>query len=151
MANWTKEQYEAYIRKFGKPEPSQEWLKENGYHEQATIQSSRKHRSITEILKDNQAEDSRPESCSEFQEQQKPIQKQEDRKDLHSHRSKKEKVDAASHPKYRIAVMWLISDNRVRDNDGMLSTIMDSLISATRRLSGMDTGKRTSDRKSPKR
>lgn len=60
-------------------------------------------------------------------------------------RTKGSKGHAADHPKYRVTIIWNVSDRRIRDNDGMLATIMDCLVRSARRLAGMDT------RKLPKR
>lgn len=59
-------------------------------------------------------------------------------------------LDEGGNHKYRISVTFRVSDNGVRDNDGMLSTILDCLVSAGRRLAGV--GNRSSKNGSgPKR
>lgn len=55
------------------------------------------------------------------------------------HKTGTAKVDAASHPKFKVTVIVQISDNRRRDLDGNLTTILDCLCTSRRQLS-MDTG-----------
>lgn len=49
-------------------------------------------------------------------------------------RPAKAKAKGGNHAQYRISVTFRISDNRVRDLDGMLTTILDALIDARGRL-----------------
>jgi len=49
------------------------------------------------------------------------------------------KVDGRLHPKFRIAVVFTMCDNRRRDLDGALATILDCVCSA-RRLLENNTG-----------
>ena len=49
-------------------------------------------------------------------------------------RSQKATMDGEVHPKFRVSVAFLLSDNRRRDADNMLSTVLDCLIIARRRL-----------------
>ena len=55
-------------------------------------------------------------------------------------RSKKTGMDAKVHGRFRIRVTVFVSDNRERDLDGALSTILDCLCRTTKRLSEVDTG-----------
>ena len=55
------------------------------------------------------------------------------------HRPKKAKVDAALHPKFRVTVILANSDNRRRDLDGQLSTLLDCLVVTARRLAPVDS------------
>lgn len=48
-------------------------------------------------------------------------------------------LDGRNHPKFHIAVTLHCSDNRRRDIDGALSTLLDCLITS-RRLLAVDTG-----------
>ncbi len=52
-------------------------------------------------------------------------------------RPKSRKKDEANHPAYHVSVTLKLSDRRVRDADGALSTLLDCLIRATRRLGGL--------------
>lgn len=54
-------------------------------------------------------------------------------------RSQKAKGNGVNHPSYRITVEFLYSDKRRRDLDGGLSTILDCLVKAVRRLQRLDT------------
>ena len=54
------------------------------------------------------------------------------------HKARKAKVDAKSHPSYRISIDFLVSDNLGRDCDGAQTTLLDCLIRSARRLSTMD-------------
>lgn len=56
------------------------------------------------------------------------------------HKPKKAKAHGASHPSYRVTIVFLQSDKRRRDLDGQLSTVLDCLRNAVRRFSAMDTG-----------
>jgi len=51
----------------------------------------------------------------------------------------KAKVDEASHPKFRVRVVLRYSDNRRRDIDGALSTVLDCVVRAFRRFRSVDT------------
>lgn len=48
--------------------------------------------------------------------------------------------DGALHPSYRVTVTLLVSDNRRRDADGALSSLMDSLVRAVGRLNPVGAG-----------
>ncbi len=54
--------------------------------------------------------------------------------------ARKQAVVRTDHPKFRVSVTFLYSDNRIRDNSGAYETILDCLVSAARRLKAMDTG-----------
>lgn len=54
-----------------------------------------------------------------------------------NNRSDKAKKKRSDHAQYRISVTFRISDNRVRDLDGMLTTILDALIDARGRLAAV--------------
>lgn len=61
------------------------------------------------------------------------------------HEPEAAKVDGELHPRFRVTVTLYVSDNRRRDADGALSTIMDCVIAARRRLlavgaAGVDCG-----------
>ncbi len=58
------------------------------------------------------------------------------------HKPRRAKNKQPDHPKYRVTIIWRVSDKRRRDNDGMLATVMDCLVHATRRLVGLDSVKR---------
>lgn len=51
--------------------------------------------------------------------------------------SQGQEMDGGSRPRYRISVVFLVSDNRRRDNPGMLETICDVVVAAGRRLAGL--------------
>ncbi len=57
------------------------------------------------------------------------------------HRDKKraQGMDGKDHPKFRVSVTFRCSDNYARDGDGMLSTILDCIVSASRRLADLDS------------
>lgn len=63
---------------------------------------------------------------------------QDDRSWQADNQSKKTKMDAAMHQRYRVSVTLLVADERDRDGDGMYSTIQDCLIAAVGRLVKMD-------------
>ena len=48
-------------------------------------------------------------------------------------------TDGELHPKYRFAVTLNVSDNRARDADGALSSLLDATIHAVGRLNPMDS------------
>jgi len=50
------------------------------------------------------------------------------------------KADGGDHPRFALTVCFRVSDNRPRDLDGLLSTILDCLVTARGRLAAMDTG-----------
>jgi len=56
------------------------------------------------------------------------------------HRAKSETVDARVHGQFRVTVTLRVSDNRKRDADGALSTLLDCLVNAARRLGSVDPG-----------
>ena len=55
-----------------------------------------------------------------------------------SHSPKGKKTDDINRKRFRITVDLLVSDNRRRDPDGAINTIMDCLVTAIRRLSEGD-------------
>lgn len=57
-------------------------------------------------------------------------------------RPDKAEEDGALHPRYRITVTLLVSDNRRRDADGALSSLLDSLVRAVGRLNPVGAGDR---------
>lgn len=48
-------------------------------------------------------------------------------------------MDAKCHPAYDLAVTIRVSDQRRRDLDGNLSTVLDCLVQAVRRLAPVDS------------
>lgn len=50
--------------------------------------------------------------------------------------------DERVHPRYRTRFVICVSDRRRRDADGAISTVLDCLVRAARRLAGLDTGER---------
>ena len=79
-----------------------------------------------------QAKRERVRPCPQLQEQQDMDGKEA------NHKTRKARVDAAVHPKFRIAITLLVSDKRGRDGDGALSTLLDCLVTAARRLRSLD-------------
>jgi len=68
------------------------------------------------------------------------LQKQQDVDAGKDHnKSDQAKVDEASHPKFRIRVVLRYSDNRRRDIDGALSTVLDCVVRAFGRFRSVDT------------
>ena len=55
------------------------------------------------------------------------------------YRPKNKGVDGKDHPRFRVSVTLLMSDQRDRDPDGAVSTLMDCLVSARRRLLALDS------------
>jgi len=66
-------------------------------------------------------------------------QESKDQAALHNDGPKKEKVDGKVHPKFRVTIILRYADRRRRDIDGSASTILDCLVTATRRFAAMDT------------
>jgi hypothetical protein len=56
------------------------------------------------------------------------------------HPRKDQKEDGTNHRRFAVRITFNLSDNRPRDMDGMLATVMDCLQAARRRLVAMDTG-----------
>ena len=56
------------------------------------------------------------------------------------HEPDQTEADGKLHPKYRIAVTLLVSDNRARDADGALTSLLDATIHAVRRLNPVGAG-----------
>lgn len=56
-----------------------------------------------------------------------------------NHKSGPAKVDAQMHRQFSLTIVIQVSDNRRRDLDGALSTILDCLIVARRRFAPVDT------------
>jgi hypothetical protein len=54
-------------------------------------------------------------------------------------RPQEAKTNGADNPEYRISVTLLVADHRQRDADGALSTVLDCLIHAIGRLTGLDS------------
>lgn len=50
--------------------------------------------------------------------------------------SKVQETYGGDNPRYKVSVTFLMSDNRRRDLDGMLATILDSICTAGRLLAG---------------
>jgi len=55
-----------------------------------------------------------------------------------NHQAGKAGVDGQVHPKFRIAITLLVSDKRCRDGDGALSTLLDCVVTASRRFHSLD-------------
>lgn len=71
------------------------------------------------------------------QKQQIDLSEQANRKAVHRDESRAKGVDGTSHPRYRITIALNFSDDRQRDADGSLATIMDCLVHAAERLMEM--------------
>lgn len=56
------------------------------------------------------------------------------------HKAREKKADGGPHPRFALTVRFRVSDQRKRDLDGMLSTILDCLITAQGRLAALDSG-----------
>lgn len=48
-------------------------------------------------------------------------------------------VDGSVHPRFAVTITLLTSDKRRRDADGAMSTLLDCLVKAVRRLNPLDT------------
>lgn len=70
--------------------------------------------------------------CASNEEQQDADKRKVDNK------ARKTGMDEKGHPQFKLTVTILVSDNRRRDIDGALSTLLDCLIAAGRQLA-MDT------------
>lgn len=68
-----------------------------------------------------------------------------------SHSPKSKKADEGNRKRFRITVDLLVSDNRRRDPDGAINTIMDCLVAAVRRLGEGDRRSGGASKKSPQR
>lgn len=55
------------------------------------------------------------------------------------HKARKKKADGGNHPRYSLTLNFRVSDHRPRDLDGLLSTVLDCLITARGRFTAMDT------------
>src|SRR3990172_12008129 len=86
------------------------------------------------VLQANSPANPKGKPCPIVQESKEGDQGQQDRKASDPHRTKRKKVDGSVHPKFRIAVTFRRSDLRERDPDGGLSTILDCLVAARKRL-----------------
>lgn len=64
---------------------------------------------------------------------------QQDRKAADPDAGQHQETDGAHHKRFSVSIDFRISDNRRRDLDGMLATVMDCLQAARRRLDPMDT------------
>ena len=71
-------------------------------------------------------------SCPRHEEQQDAVPGKID------HKARKAEVDGGVHPQYVFAVDLRVSDKRKRDADGALTTLLDCVVIAARRLSEMD-------------
>src|SRR5574342_341655 len=81
-----------------------------------------------------EAYDSRHRPCPVHEE----LQGESAKRDLHE--TKVRQMDAGVQRQFRVRVTLRVSDNRKRDADGALSTILDCLVAAARRLSEGDRG-----------
>ena len=64
---------------------------------------------------------------------------------------KSKKADGINRERFRITIDFLVSDNRRRDPDGAINTILDCLVRSVRRLSEGDSGDCGASKKSSKR
>ncbi len=62
--------------------------------------------------------------------------------------SKCESLDGEFDSRFRITIVWLISDKRRRDSWGMSETIADCIVSASRRFLGLDDTRTAKNKKS---
>src|SRR5687768_9115821 len=83
-----------------------------------------KHRQA-EIARANASEFQKPQASSP-----RPIDRKDADDDAQGHRSAQEAVGG----RFSVRVVVSLSDNRTRDLDGILATVMDCLIAARRRL-----------------
>jgi hypothetical protein len=67
------------------------------------------------------------------------------------HRPKGKKPDEGDSARFRVTIDLLVSDNRRRDPDGAINTIMDCLVSAVRRFGEGDQSNSGSRKASSKR
>jgi hypothetical protein len=65
-------------------------------------------------------------------------ERKDDDKGAADNPSRKAKMDGASGPYYRITITLRTSDERDRDGDGMVSTLLDTYLFALGRLLGLD-------------
>jgi len=78
--------------------------------------------------------------CAIVQKQEASDSRQPKRKNANTNGAGNKKMDGAMRPSFRVAVNLRVSDNRGRDADGALSTLLDCLVSAARRLRDVDNG-----------
>lgn len=86
-------------------------------------------------------EDTRSRSRSELQKQQNAMQRPIDDK------PKESKMDAKRDQQFKISIAFLMSDNRRRDLDGMLTTILDCLCAAGRQMADLHQNNNKSNRR----
>ena len=89
------------------------------------------------MANEDRASSEKPRSNPQLQELQAGSPKGEARND--HHRTKNKKVDARVHPSFRVTVILSYSDRRRRDIDGAASTVLDCIVTASRRFVGLDT------------
>lgn len=82
--------------------------------------------------------------CPQFQEHEEGDPRSKLRQDADLDRPKSKTVDGTGNQKFRLTVVFKMSDNRPRDLDGGLSTICDCLIAARRQLESHSRNKHKS-------
>lgn len=55
------------------------------------------------------------------------------------YKARSKKADGGNHPRYSLTVNFRVSDKRKRDLDGLLSTVLDCLVTARGRFAAMDS------------
>ena len=84
--------------------------------------------------KNNQAGGERHRESSVVQEPEAGNPGQQHRQDADTHRAKGKAVDESVHPKFKLTITCLFSDQRRRDIDGCATTMLDCLVKAVREL-----------------
>lgn len=82
------------------------------------------------------ADNQRTRPCAIVQKQKAGDLGQQDWASPHPDRAKNKAVDESLHPQFCVSVVVTVSDNRRRDLDGMLATILDCVCAARRLLAG---------------